>query len=535
MGAVAKKAVASLFRAIRVVSVLWMLTSGLPGSLSAAAAESAEPAFFPFQPPLGVSSTGGVEPIAHRGAAGRAPKNTRAALERCIDDGCSWVEVDVRRTRDGRHVLWHDATFEKLGDSVRRVKDSSLEELRTLDVGGWFAPRFREETLLTLEEALQRARGRIHLLLDCKEVDPAGVVREILAAGMERQVLIHDEPARLSVWRSAGAGRIAVMSKWRPAGGLRALPGAERPDAVEIDAPDISPEAVAFWHRQGVRVEAKCLGDWDTKRVWQAVAAAGVDWIQTDVPEEILAWRLRLAGAEKTLKVSYHRGANRYAPENTLEALTKAGRLGADFVEFDIRTTRDGEWFVLHDGRLDRTTDGQGPISEKTGAEVRALSAGRWFGRPFSEARVPSMDELLAAFPPGMELYFDAKDITPEALASALGRHGLVERTVVYQSEEYLLRLKSVNPRIRALPPLRDPKDLDRLAGGLKPYAVDANWRVLTKELMERCHALGIRVFSDEPEPNMAEARYREVIAWGIDVIQTDDPLRVYRAMRRRE
>ena len=60
---------------------------------------------------------------------------------------------------------------------------------------------------------------------------------------------------------------------------------------------------------------------------------------------------LKAAGPER-VKVAHHRGASRYAPENTLEALRMSVALGADFVEFDVRTTSDGAFVLLHDGTL---------------------------------------------------------------------------------------------------------------------------------------------------------------------------------------
>jgi glycerophosphoryl diester phosphodiesterase len=71
-------------------------------------------------------------------------------------------------------------------------------------------------------------------------------------------------------------------------------------------------------------------------------------------------------------------------------------------------------------------------------------------------------------------LYFDAKAIEPEALAEAVERHHMAERTVVYQSLPYLARLKRIDPRIRALPPLSSPEQLQPIAEKLAPYAVDA-------------------------------------------------------------
>jgi glycerophosphoryl diester phosphodiesterase len=107
----------------------------------------------------------------------------------------------------------------------------------------------------------------------------------------------------------------------------------------------------------------------------------------------------------------------------------------------------------------------------------------------------------------------------------------MVKRTVVYQSPQYLAQLKAVNPRIRALAPLGKPEDFAGLAASLKPYGVDADWSILSAELIARCHAAGVKVFSDALGDHERIADYLQAIEWGIDVIQTDHPVRVMRAL----
>jgi glycerophosphoryl diester phosphodiesterase len=101
---------------------------------------------------------------------------------------------------------------------------------------------------------------------------------------------------------------------------------------------------------------------------------------------------------------------------------------------------------------------------------------------------------------------------------------------VVYQSADYLRKLKRLEPRARVLPPLKDPARLGELAD-LEPYGVDASWGILSKELIDRCHARGIRVFSDALGWHEGVRDYSQVIDWGVDVIQTDHPARVLRAI----
>jgi glycerophosphoryl diester phosphodiesterase len=94
-------------------------------------------------------------------------------------------------------------------------------------------------------------------------------------------------------------------------------------------------------------------------------------------------------------RVVGHRGAAGRAPENTRAAFRLGWELGADMVELDVRLTADGHPVVLHDATLDRTTNGTGPVAERTLAEIQALDAGARFGPAFAGERVPTLTEAL--------------------------------------------------------------------------------------------------------------------------------------------
>src|SRR5437867_13434882 len=78
---------------------------------------------------------------------------------------------------------------------------------------------------------------------------------------------------------------------------------------------------------------------------------------------------------KKVLRIG-HRGAAGYAPENTLLSIQRAIELGCDLVEVDVRRTQDGHLVLLHDERVDRTTNGKGAVAETTLERLRKLDAG---------------------------------------------------------------------------------------------------------------------------------------------------------------
>jgi len=489
------------------------------------AAGAAFPFFEPIQPPRSFQI------MVHRGEARQTPENSRSALQRCIEDGLEWAEVDVRLTRDGRHVLSHNDSITNAAGEVWAISERDWLELKEVDIGSRFAARFANERLLLLQDAFELCRGRLNLYLDCKHVNPEQLARDIQAAGMERQVVVYSDLEKLRQLRKGSSDRIATMTKWRPAQGGPAWAVSNGLAAIEIDAPELTPDLARGFKRAGIKVQAKVLGAWDQPEFWDRAIASGADWLQTDLPEELYAHALWQRLPRRPVQISLHRGANRYAPENTLPAFVKAVRMGADYVEFDVRATKDGEFFLLHDSKLDRTTDGSGPINQISTEAVRRLSAGVKFGRPYADIRLPTLDEFMSSFAGKIGFYFDAKAIPPAALAESLTRFDMVERTVVYQSPQYLTQLKALNPKIRALPPLGKPQDLNALVATLQPYGVDASWDILSPELIAKCHAAGVKVFSDALDEHEKIEDYLPAIRWGIDVIQTDHPLRVFRAV----
>jgi glycerophosphoryl diester phosphodiesterase len=93
-----------------------------------------------------------------------------------------------------------------------------------------------------------------------------------------------------------------------------------------------------------------------------------------------------------------HRGAGKLAPENTLAAFKLGARHGYRMFECDVKLSSDGVPFLLHDDRLERTTDGQGIAGHKTWDELQKLDAGSWHAAPhlqdFSGEPIPSLDSI---------------------------------------------------------------------------------------------------------------------------------------------
>jgi glycerophosphoryl diester phosphodiesterase len=158
-------------------------------------------------------------------------------------------------------------------------------------------------------------------------------------------------------------------------------------------------------------------------------------------------------------RVFGHRGASGVAPENTLASFALAAALGADYLELDVHATRDGEVVVLHDPDIARTTDGTGPVRERTWAEVAALDAGWSFthdGAVFpyrgQDVRVPRLAEVVAAFP-AHRLNIEIKQCDPpiiEATLAVLRAGGALDRTLLAAEHDDIMQAirRSVGGRV---------------------------------------------------------------------------------------
>ncbi|NRG46836.1 glycerophosphodiester phosphodiesterase family protein [Bacillus sp. CRN 9] len=94
------------------------------------------------------------------------------------------------------------------------------------------------------------------------------------------------------------------------------------------------------------------------------------------------------------MELSAHRGAQVAAPENTLEAITQAGVLGYGFVEIDVQKTKDGQYVLMHDKTIDRTTTGTGMVEDLTLEELQSFSIEDHEGNVTSY-KVPTLEEVL--------------------------------------------------------------------------------------------------------------------------------------------
>jgi glycerophosphoryl diester phosphodiesterase len=200
-----------------------------------------------------------------------------------------------------------------------------------------------------------------------------------------------------------------------------------------------------------------------------------------------------------------HRGIMGVEPENTLRSFTAAQQAGLDLIELDLHLSKDGALVVMHDADVDRTTDGSGPIAEKTLAELRVLDAGRG-------ERVPVFEEVLDAVTAPLQA--EIKDVAAaRALAEVMNRRDLVGRVEVLSfHDEAIAEIARLVPGVRtALVASRYGVDVVERATAVGATTLVLNIRRLTLETVERARKADLRI-----------------IGW---VVNTQDHLRLVRAL----
>ncbi len=105
--------------------------------------------------------------------------------------------------------------------------------------------------------------------------------------------------------------------------------------------------------------------------------------------------KLEVNGSDKMIKVIAHRGSKGTHPENTLSAFQEAIDVKADGIELDVQLTCDGKLVVIHDEKLNRTTNAKGWVKDLTLAEIKELDAGSWFAEEYKDTRIPTLEEVL--------------------------------------------------------------------------------------------------------------------------------------------
>jgi len=233
--------------------------------------------------------------VGHRGWLDQYPENTIPSLRAALDLGVDALEFDLHLSRDGHIVVIHDATLERTTDGSGRVSDRSLAELRRLDAGGWFAPRFAGERIPTLEEVLDLAPPGVLLYAEVKDTRPEMVGRLLpLVEPRAGQVVVHSfgadflEAFRRAASPSLRTGLLGNVTKLDMGAEARRLGCRGIHPCIE----GLTRQQVAAWQAEGFSVLC-----WTVRNEAEGREALALepDAIGADCPDVLLRLLGRLA------------------------------------------------------------------------------------------------------------------------------------------------------------------------------------------------------------------------------------------------
>jgi glycerophosphoryl diester phosphodiesterase len=153
-----------------------------------------------------------------------------------------------------------------------------------------------------------------------------------------------------------------------------------------------------------------------------------------------------------------HRGSSKDCPENTMAAFQKAFKDGADGIELDVQLSKDGVPVIIHDEKVDRTTNGKGYVVDYTFDELSQLDAGSWFSK--NKESVPSLQQFLEWITPlPMLLNIELKNNIveynglEENVLQLLQHYGMMDRTVISSFNHYsLVKIRRLNKYVQTAP-----------------------------------------------------------------------------------
>lgn len=219
--------------------------------------------------------------IAHRGASGYAPENTLAAFDKALGIGADMIEMDVRRTKDGELVVFHDSRISRVTNGRGSLKHLTYDELCSYDISGHNIP--------TLNEALLRVRGFCQVNIEIKERGLAeDVARIVKHHGMQQETLvssfIHSE---LVIIKALDRNfRIAILLNSTPSSAKIAVKlalgiGAE---ALNVPLKVCSTRLVKIARREGIKINIWTVDEHEDI-LW--LKEIGVDGIISNFPDRI--------------------------------------------------------------------------------------------------------------------------------------------------------------------------------------------------------------------------------------------------------
>lgn len=218
-----------------------------------------------------------------------------------------------------------------------------------------------------------------------------------------------------------------------------------------------------------------------------------------------------------------HRGSHLIKPENTIASITEAIDLGADYVELDLRTTKDGHLVLLHNDRADGLSNGKGLIKDLDFEASRKLILK---GKDGSLHRIASFEEAFKACKGKINIYLDFKAAEVKEAYQAIKKEGMEHQVLVYVADrsDYLSWRKTA-PEMPIMSHLDETITTKAaLTEAMAKVSLEAIDNVPDETLLPVLKTMGISIFMDVQKANKTPDDWMNAIKLGIEGLQTDHP-----------
>jgi glycerophosphoryl diester phosphodiesterase len=244
-----------------------------------------------------------VEITAHRGASGRAPENTMASIVAAIEDQTDWVEIDVQETKDGVVIVAHDSDLKKVSGNGIKIWEATADELRSIDIGSYFDPKFKDERVPTLADVLTACKGKVGVNIELKYYGHNQDLEQRVIDLVEQHEMVNNV-----VIMSLEADGIRKVKRLRPKWTVGLLTAVAVGDLTRADA-DFLAVSLKLATRAFIRSahqKGKAVSVWtvnDTVAM-STMIGRGADNLITDHPDlarRVLAERAAMSPVERIL------------------------------------------------------------------------------------------------------------------------------------------------------------------------------------------------------------------------------------------
>ena len=239
--------------------------------------------------------------------------------------------------------------------------------------------------------------------------------------------------------------------------------------------------------------------------------------------------RAALPASKNKIIVIAHRGDHIDVPENTLAAYEKAIEHGADFIETDLRTTRDGELVIMHDATVDRMTNGNGKVKDLVYKEIKKLKV-TYKNKPGSQVySIPTFKDVLNTCRGKIGIYLDFKDADPAKVFALIKDAGMEKNVVVYlNKEEQYFQWKKAAPQMPLMGSLpENAKDITAFQQFLNKWNIsilDGSLDEYDEEMLKTVRLNNVAVWLDVQSEDEGPEKWNSAIQKGIKGLQTDHP-----------